>query len=60
MKGSELRRIRLDLQMTQVELAEALSVSSNTVARWERDERRITPPMARLVDMVGLAKKVPE
>jgi len=41
MEGSELRKIRKDLNFTQEELAKALSVAANTVARWERDERKI-------------------
>jgi transcriptional regulator with XRE-family HTH domain len=35
--------------MTQKELAEALGVASNTVARYERDETGIPEPVARLV-----------
>jgi transcriptional regulator with XRE-family HTH domain len=35
--------------MTQKEIAEALGVASNTVARYERDESGIPEPVARLV-----------
>jgi DNA-binding XRE family transcriptional regulator len=38
MTGKELKRARKVLQMTQVELAEALELHKNTVARAERDE----------------------
>ena len=38
MKGSELRRARKTLGKTQRELAEALGLNKNTVARAERDE----------------------
>jgi repressor LexA len=41
MKGTELRKIREELGLTQDELAKALSVAANTVARWERGERKI-------------------
>ena len=41
MEGSELRRFREKLGLTQEKLAKALSVASNTVARWERGERGI-------------------
>lgn len=41
MEGSELRGIRENLKMTQEQLAKALSVATNTVARWERGERKI-------------------
>jgi DNA-binding XRE family transcriptional regulator len=38
MTGGELKRARKVLNMTQVELAEALELHKNTVARAERDE----------------------
>jgi DNA-binding XRE family transcriptional regulator len=38
MKGGELKRARRVLNMTQAELAEALELHKNTVARAERDE----------------------
>ena len=36
---NKIRQARDKLQMTQVELAKALGVTSTTVARWERGER---------------------
>jgi transcriptional regulator with XRE-family HTH domain len=36
--GRELRARRIALDLTQSELGEALEVSTNTVARWERGE----------------------
>jgi DNA-binding transcriptional regulator YiaG len=53
MKGDELRRIRDRLGWTQTEMAEALGVTRNTVARWERDEVSIREPMARLIKVVA-------
>lgn len=38
MTGKELKRARAKLSMTQKELAEALGVHWNSVARMERDE----------------------
>ncbi len=43
MEGNELRQWRDGQGLTQLQLAEALSVATNTVARWERDERAIPP-----------------
>lgn len=42
--GDNLRRQREQLGMSQVELARQLSVSPNTVARWERGELKIEHP----------------
>ena len=53
MTGSELRRIRTRLGLTQAAMAARLGVSGNTVARWERDEVRITEPVARLIAFVA-------
>lgn len=43
MTGAELRERRKALNLSQVEMAEALGISGNTVARWERDEIGIPP-----------------
>lgn len=41
MTGAELRKRRDKLGVSQSKLGEALGVSSNTIARWERDEMGI-------------------
>jgi transcriptional regulator with XRE-family HTH domain len=56
-KGAELRKRRKALGMTQVELARALGVDPNTVARYERDESGIPEPVARLVILIQLTRK---
>lgn len=43
MTGDELKTKRAELNMTQAALADKLSVSGNTVARWERNEVAIPP-----------------
>lgn len=57
MKGAALRKRRKALGMTQVELAQALGVTSNTVARYERDESGIPEPVARLAMLIQPKRK---
>lgn len=44
MTGKELKLRRDNLNMTQTSLAEKLGTSTNTVARWEREEMKIQNP----------------
>ena len=44
MTPTELRERRIQLRMTQLELAAALGVTRNTVARWERGELVMARP----------------
>ena len=44
MGPSELRQRRDALQLTQAELARAVGVARNAVARWERGELRFVNP----------------
>ena len=57
MKGKALRTQRTALGMTQKELALALGVNSNTVARYERNELGIPEPVARLVMLIQPKKQ---
>jgi len=50
--GEKVRQIRSRLGLTQAALSERLGVTANTVARWERNEGRITEPMERLIRLV--------
>jgi transcriptional regulator with XRE-family HTH domain len=52
MTGAQLRWRRKRLDWTQTEMAKAVGVTRNTIARWERDEMRITTAMAKLIDIV--------
>ena len=54
-----MRRLRRRLGWTQVELAAALGVTSNSVARWERGEVTIRPPIARLLERIAADHDTP-
>ena len=56
MDGKELRRRRDQMKLTQVDLSEELGVTSNTVARYERDELAIPEPVARLTVLIQKLK----
>ena len=58
MTGRELRSIRLKLALTQAALAEAIGVTSNTIARWERGEMAISEPAARLLEKLAEERKI--
>jgi DNA-binding transcriptional regulator YiaG len=53
----ELKRLRRQLRITQAQLAGALGVRSETVARWEIGSRRISEPMARLIERVAAERR---
>ena len=57
-EASELKKRRLALAMTQEQLAEALSVAVNTVARWERSERKIPPFLDLALETIEQKKKL--
>lgn len=57
MNGKVLRHRRKRLKMTQAELAAALGLAPNTVARYERDESGIPEPVARLVMLIQPKQK---
>ena len=49
MTGKDLRILRVRHEITQVELAQALQVSSRTVGRWEHSAK--VPELTRLAIM---------
>ena len=61
-KGADLRNYREALGMTQYELAQALQLPRNTIARWERSELTIEhPEMLRLaLEALSINSKVLE
>ena len=57
MTGGEIRALREKLGWTQMALAEAIGVTSNTVARWERGEMAISEPAARLLQKIAAEQR---
>jgi len=57
MDGKALKTIRERLKLTQVQFAELVGVTSNTVARWERDEMAMREPTARWIRSIYTAEK---
>jgi transcriptional regulator with XRE-family HTH domain len=53
MKAKELRGIRKRLGWSQRQVAEAVGVTANSVARWERGEMAIGEPSARLLKFIA-------
>jgi putative transcriptional regulator len=54
MTGAQIKELRKTLGYTQAELAEALGVTPNTVARYERDEFKPSPPVLKLLNLIAL------
>lgn len=55
--GANLKRDREALGLSQTELGRKLSVSSNTIARWERGELRIEHPAMLQLAITALRNK---
>ena len=53
MSGTEVRRIRRSLRLSQAAFARLLRVTPLTVSRWERDDVRVTDPMALLIELAA-------
>jgi len=56
--GQELHSIRQKLSLTQAALAEAIGVTPNTIARWERGEMAISGPAAKLLEKLAKERKI--
>jgi putative transcriptional regulator len=54
MNGAQIKELRKSLGYTQARLAEEVGVTPNTVARYERDELRPSPPVLKLLKLLGL------
>ena len=59
MTGKEFRKKRGTLGLTQIQLAAELGVTGTAVARWERSERKISEPVARLLTLLCKLNRSP-
>ena len=50
--GSDIKRVRKTLQLTQKKFAELLGVSKATMERWETKEDKITGPVVLLLKIL--------
>jgi transcriptional regulator with XRE-family HTH domain len=51
--GKQLKTIREKMGLTQYEFADRVKMTRNSVARMERGEMIVTPPMALLISFVA-------
>ena len=58
MTGSQIRELRKTLGYTQARLAEEVGVTPNTIARYEREELRPSPPVLKLLKLIGTSGDV--
>ncbi len=54
MTGTQIKELRKTLGYTQAKLAEEVGVTPNTVARYERDELKPSPPVLKLLKLLGM------
>lgn len=54
MTGKQVKELRKTLGYTQARLAAEIGVTPNTVARYERDEFRPSPPVMKLLKLIGM------
>jgi DNA-binding XRE family transcriptional regulator len=53
MTGKQLKTIRVRMGLTQYEFADRVKMTRNSIARMERDEMIVTPPMELLITFVA-------
>lgn len=54
MTGAEIKQLRKALDYTQARLGEEVGVTANTIARYEREELRPSPPVLKLLKLLEL------
>ncbi|MDX6694584.1 MAG: Antitoxin component of bacterial toxin-antitoxin system, MqsA [Blastocatellia bacterium] len=54
MTGAEIKTLRKSLGYTQARLAEEIGVTANTIARYEREELKPSPPVLKLLKLLEM------
>ena len=55
MTGEQIKELRKSLGFTQAKLAEEVGLTPNTIARYERDELKPSPPVLKLLKLIELS-----
>ena len=55
MTGEQIKELRKSLGYTQAKLAEEVGLTPNTIARYERDELKPSPPVLKLFKLIELS-----
>jgi putative transcriptional regulator len=56
MTGTQIKELRKSLGYTQARLAEEVGLTANTIARYERDELKPSPPVLKLLKLLELGR----
>ena len=58
MTGAQIKVLRKSLGYTQARLAEEVGLTPNTIARYERDELKPSPPVLKLLRLLELSQEL--
>jgi putative transcriptional regulator len=58
MTGIQIKELRKSLGYTQAKLAEEVGLTPNTIARYERDELKPSPPVLKLLRLLELSQEL--
>jgi putative transcriptional regulator len=58
MTGIQIKELRKNLGYTQARLAEEVGLTPNTIARYERDELKPSPPVLKLLRLLELSQEL--
>jgi putative transcriptional regulator len=58
MTGTQIKELRKNLGYTQARLAEEVGLTPNTIARYERDELKPSPPVLKLLRLLELSMEL--